>query len=342
MQNTEENPIISVVIPEYSGKGKIERCLKCLDAQSFDAFEVLIVDDYSPDDSVTVIKEFINSLNRFEKFRLIESKENGRAGKARNIGIKEAKGSYICFIDQDDYPATNMLECLYSNSQNGTIDCVSCDVEDKLGKLYRRPKIYENKSILEEKAKFIQTFGYVFGMIIKRDVIINNNLYFPEKLMYEDTLYNCGLFASVKSMVTISNPLYIRNVDNDSQTAFLNQKKISDRINSTKWYLESFKNNENTYDYVEIINTVAAYYIVASCLWWMMCDKSIYTEELYLSCITWADENDINWKMLQNDAALRNFGIIKVILVRMVYKNRLLFNLLSIVLRNYRRIRGKK
>lgn len=134
-------PLISVVIPLYNGGDRITKALKELDCQSFqEAYEVIVVDDHSTDDSLTVVENAVKGLNHPEYFRVIYCETNGRAGRARNIGVREAKGEYILFVDQDDYPDRELLQVLYSlknwsrtndgiSSETGSFRVVYCDIE---------------------------------------------------------------------------------------------------------------------------------------------------------------------------------------------------------------------
>ena len=316
MKSSADNIFVSVIIPEYNGRNKIDTCLKKLDTQTFTHYEVIIVDDYSSDDSVLLINEKIKRLTHPERFRLICLSENGRAGGARNRGICEAHGSYILFMDQDDHAEPTLLAELYSKSDDAKVDCILCDIVDKNNKVYQRPSIsigtvYDKKL----KKEFINC-GYVLGMLIKKQIILDNNLFFPEKRMYEDSLFNCGLFACVQSVSKVDRALYIREVDAQSQTAFLNQKKLEDRIQATRWYLKSFKENPKIKDLAEEINIIAAYYIYASCTWWMLCDKTLYSSQMMNTCLHWAKSHPFDWNKLKMDAVQRGFGKRKISILK--------------------------
>lgn len=107
-------------------------CLERLAEQTFaGAYEIIIVDDMSTDESVQLVEDKINNFERKSIFKLIKCDNNGRAGRARNIGVSKASGKYILFIDQDDYPDFSMLGKMYHLTQNGTTDCVSCGILEK-------------------------------------------------------------------------------------------------------------------------------------------------------------------------------------------------------------------
>ena len=162
---------ISVVIPLYNGSDHIKKCIEQLDNQDCRfPFEVFIVDDASTDNSAEIVELQIKELKQSENFHLIRSPKNGRAGSARNIGIKAATGEYILFIDQDDYPDTTMLRLLWENSKDGSVDLVSCAVMDRYGGPYFRPEISGDRPVSEDVRKqLLQSYGYVFSSLTIRE-----------------------------------------------------------------------------------------------------------------------------------------------------------------------------
>lgn len=326
---------ISVVIPMYNGKNKILHCLKQLNNQSFNQnFEVLVIDDASSDGSADIVRKFIEDFKRKDFFKVIECKKNGRAGKARNIGIKTAKGQYILFVDQDDYPDIKLLEELYNLTDDGIIDCVSCNVLDKNNQLYERPHI-DKADILNnsDKKNLIRNHGYVFAMLIRREIIINRNLYFPENLMFEDVLYNIGIFSCIQTFRHTNRVLYFRETDDNSQTLNLDLKKLEDRIASAKWYISNFAENKNVNKFWNEVMDSACYYIYISCVYWMLFNKNLYSYGLFLNCRKWVIENKIKWKrvfQLEN-----RFSYIKLLMLKFIYNFPVLFPVFHFICRIY-------
>ena len=204
---------ISVVIPMYNGSKTIRTCLEQLDKQTFKGkYEVLVVDDKSTDESVTVVKNMIKTFLHAQEFKVIESLENGRAGAARNLGVKNAKGEYILFVDQDDYPDSRMLETLYELTQEGKIECTACDIHDKDGSQYSRVYMGTKDALEDEDRRaLMRKHGYSFAILIKKDVIEKNHIFFPEKVMYEDVLFGCGLYACIQSFANTDEKLMINS-----------------------------------------------------------------------------------------------------------------------------------
>ncbi|MGI6104567.1 MAG: glycosyltransferase family 2 protein [Raoultibacter sp.] len=103
-------PAISVIVPAYNTQDYLGRCLDSILAQSFEDYEVIFVNDGSSDGSLQVFESY---LPRFKRARLV-SQDNQGVSRARNAGIAVAKGSYISFIDSDDWIAPSMLQTLYA------------------------------------------------------------------------------------------------------------------------------------------------------------------------------------------------------------------------------------
>lgn len=301
---------ISVIIPMYNGGNKILKCLKALSNQTFTGnYEVLIVDDASKDDSVNIVKNCITNLSRSDCFKLIECDTNGRAGSARNIGLKKACGEYITFIDQDDYPDKDYLKKLYELTANGSIDCVYCNVMETSGKAYVRP-IFE-KIVIDDffRKSAVTKFGYVFAMLLRRDFLMQIKLFFPENLLFEDVLYNAILFSRIEKIQYIPECLYYRVGDIDSQTANLSSKKLLDRIKATKWYLTEYEEIiRHTHCSTEI-NNLALYYISLSCAYFLTIVDNQFIEEVCDEIISFIRDNKISKKIALNVAHDKNMPV---------------------------------
>ena len=105
--------LISIIVPVYNIKEYLERCVDSILAQTYENIEVLLVDDGSTDGTSLLVDTLGKKDNRIRVFH----KENGGSSSARNLGIREAKGDYLGFIDSDDYIEPYMFEQLYEALQ---------------------------------------------------------------------------------------------------------------------------------------------------------------------------------------------------------------------------------
>lgn len=117
-----KKPKISIIVPVYNVEKYLERCLDSILSQSFNAFELILVNDGSTDNSYKICEKY--SYND-KRIKLI-NKENGGLSSARNAGIEASQGEYIGFIDSDDYIDKFMYEILYNYAEKNKSDIVIC------------------------------------------------------------------------------------------------------------------------------------------------------------------------------------------------------------------------
>lgn len=108
----ENNPKISVIVPVYKAEAYLHRCIDSLLVQTFQDFEILLVDDGSPDRSGEICDEYARKDKRVRVFH----KENGGVSSARNLGIEIAHAEWICFVDSDDWVETDYLSTFFQHN----------------------------------------------------------------------------------------------------------------------------------------------------------------------------------------------------------------------------------
>lgn len=118
-----QNPMISIIVPVYKVEKYLSKCVESILAQTFADFELILVDDGSPDSCGSICDEYALKDSRIK----VIHKKNGGLSDARNAGIVVAKGEYLAFIDSDDYIAPDMYETLYNLAQTHCADMVVCD-----------------------------------------------------------------------------------------------------------------------------------------------------------------------------------------------------------------------
>ena len=114
-------PEISVIIPVYNTSAYLQECVDSVLAQTYQDFEIILVDDCSTDNSLALARLLYGHNN---KVQIIHREKNGTAGAARNEGLKRAKGKYIAFIDSDDLFLPQALEYLYRRAEEYHADVV--------------------------------------------------------------------------------------------------------------------------------------------------------------------------------------------------------------------------
>lgn len=186
---------ISVIIPVYNAGNYIGRTISNLKQQTFDDFEVLLVDNASTDDSRAVMEQAAGDDARFH---LLSEQEQGPAA-ARNRGLKEASGSWILFLDADDAFTTDMLERLWEpvagdDAEKNLVMVVSGYQTYREGKLlYESPPVTQTFIPEDMMARLFQVDhyqGFIWNKLLRRDIIEQGRLRFRENIFYnEDRLF---------------------------------------------------------------------------------------------------------------------------------------------------------
>ena len=116
------SPKISIIVPVYKVEKYIHKCIDSILNQTFKDFELILVDDGSPDNCGKICDEYAKKDSRV----IVIHKENGGLSSARNSGLDIARGDYIGFVDSDDYIENDMYELLYNLCEENNCDISSC------------------------------------------------------------------------------------------------------------------------------------------------------------------------------------------------------------------------
>lgn len=180
-------PKISVIVPVYKAENYLHRCVDSLLAQTFEDFEILLVDDGSPDASGAICDEYAQKDHRIRVFH----KENGGVSSARQCGIDHAQGEYTIHADPDDWVDVSMLEELYAKAKVEDADMVICDFyeEYKDKQIYRKqqPTALDSDTVLKEL--FQQLHGSCWNKLVKRACYKEYGIEFDQELSFCEDLY---------------------------------------------------------------------------------------------------------------------------------------------------------
>ena len=196
--------MISVIVPIYKAEKYLHRCIDSILTQSYTDFELLLIDDGSPDNSGAICEEYALRDSRVRVFH----KENGGVSSARNLGLDKAQGEWISFVDSDDWIDNNHLECLIIGgiTDNDFIfGGIKLCASSKSIKFVE--KKYEYKSLID----FINcNKGYRLnspcGHLYKRTILKNNGIRFDVGIRFgEDAIFNLRYLCFCNSVRTISS-----------------------------------------------------------------------------------------------------------------------------------------
>ena len=186
------SPKISVIVPIFRAEDTLLRCLDSLKAQTFEDFEVLMIDDGSPDRCGEIMDEYAEKDNRFKAFH----KENGGVSSARQFGIDHAIGDYTIHADPDDWVEPTMLEDLYNKAKKEDSDMVICDfyIETYKGQEYVKQQPSALDHLTVQKELFQQLHGSCCNKLVKRACYSEYGVKFPQDITFcEDQYVICAM-----------------------------------------------------------------------------------------------------------------------------------------------------
>ena len=269
---------LSIIVPVYNmaADGKLNFCLDSLINQTITDYEIIAVDDCSTDNSLDIIKEYESKYP--DKFRAIHSPVNKRQGGAKNIGIREAKGEWIGFIDSDDWITPDFYERLLNRAAETGADCVGCDYSRvdhhtfEVGIVEHNNKPEQSGVLDYEKRKsLILDVGSLVIKIYKRQFILENELFFPEHIFYEDNAVGKSYVILNKHFEYIDEPLYYYYQHGDSTVHTFSESRCEDRMAAARimieqakkfdYYDEFLPELEYTFTVLHYINTLFTYMV---------------------------------------------------------------------------------
>ena len=230
------NELISIIVPIYNTEKYLHQCLDSILNQTYANFEVLLVNDGSTDSSGIICQEYVERDSRFRYFE----KDNGGVASARNLGLEHSEGTYITFIDSDDWVEQNYLDVLYTalkeNDTDVAISTYKRFAQD--GVFYLRSYSREDDEFLNlgtrSRDSFLEilprlgeldhSFYSISSKLIKRKII--GNLLFDEQVSYaEDLNFFFHLYLGVESVVYVRDYTYIYRTHDASTSQNVNELK---------------------------------------------------------------------------------------------------------------------
>ncbi|HBE9181900.1 TPA: glycosyltransferase family 2 protein [Serratia fonticola] len=214
-------PEVSVILPIYNGSEYIEKCINSLICQTFSDFEIIVIDDGSTDESACICEKLQSTDSRIKLFK----QNNKGVSAARNVGLTEAAGKYICFIDVDDEARKFYLEDLIND--RGRFSGSGIVIQDFTGYVGERklmPYIGAGQSALKHIVESkVLLYSEPYAKLFDNDIIKRHNIKFPLDVhMGEDGIFVCQYLYFVENVsISIKNN-YLRNITPDSLSGRLN------------------------------------------------------------------------------------------------------------------------
>lgn len=245
------NPVVSIIIPVYNAEKTIDKCLESILNQTYQHYEVILVNDGSKDNSLKVLRRYEQA---YHQIRVI-SKDNTGASDSRNQGIRASYGTYLLFIDSDDYVDSDYLETFVSSIEGTDLEMVIGGIRqvDNQGK-----NLGEIALGTSEWAKYIITSPCT--RIIRKSFLVEKDLFFINYTM-EDIHFNAVFFSKTSQIKTIPYVGYNNFVNPVSTTRTLH-KGIRPDVDIL-YILEAIRKEVSVDDYIKFFyQKVAQYYLL--------------------------------------------------------------------------------
>lgn len=202
---------ISVIVPIFKVEKFIERCAESLFNQTFDDFEVIFVDDASPDSSIKVLESVIAKYPAFHnRVKIMRHEKNKGLPAARNSGLKVATGDYIYHLDSDDYIEQDMLEEMVNAAQYCDADIVYCDFflsTEYHERFISQPNVETTYDALRYTLGGKLKYN-VWNKLVRRQLYTINDISFPLGYSMGEDMTMIKLIACAKTIVHVHKPLY--------------------------------------------------------------------------------------------------------------------------------------
>lgn len=221
--------LVSIIIPVYKVEPYILRCVESVLNQTYRHLEVILVDDCSPDQSMELVINHIQNLEKTKgvAFKLCKHDVNQGLSAARNTGLKVATGDYVFFLDSDDEIVPTCIELLVKGTENGRYDVVNGDFE--IVGSNPMPGFVHNYTCFTSKHDIIKAFTnreiYVtaWNKLVRREVLMGWG--FKEGIIHEDELWSFTLVNRVSSYKNIQEKTYIYYRNSNTITTHIDYNK---------------------------------------------------------------------------------------------------------------------
>ena len=252
---------ISVIVPVYNVEAYIDGCINSILSQTFQEFELILVDDGSPDKCGTICDEYAKKDNRIA----VIHQENGGLSKARNTGIewvfKNSDSEWITFIDSDDRVHCKMLEFMYNSIAESSTDIVVGD--------YQKVFSFDNLVESEQYRKRIYNASDFFAENTQKATVAVCKLYrkilfkdcrFPNGKLHEDVFTTYKLFAKANKIVYVDCVLYFYFQNESSIVHSRYSLKRLDEVEAGEEQVEFFKEKNDEKNLIQAYRRLMYYY----------------------------------------------------------------------------------
>lgn len=262
--------LVSIIVAVYNAHKYLDECVNTLLRQTYEQIEIILVDDGSKDNSLSICRKYENDYENV----FVYAKENEGSASARNLGLSHASGEYVIFVDADDEVSEDYIEKLYSGVQGH--DVVICGFDRFNENGIQVTKILKTDGVISREAAYEHTFasniitGAAWNKLFRTEILNKYNIKFSREIFKsEDTLFVAEYYAHCESFAYIGENLYHYRMNPESKTQEIYMHKVFNPKKNTMIdvgeRVVSLNENSN-----QQIRAICYYRQVRCCLWVMM------------------------------------------------------------------------
>ena len=204
---------VSVIVPVYNVEPFIRQCAESLFSQTWEDIQYIFVDDGSPDRSVEILNEVLESYPGRKSQVTVIGQSNAGLPQARVAGLRKATGDYIIHVDSDDWVETDYIETLASKALETGADVVYCDFFKEYGRKPAKVYFEGDPASLDGKAAVTAMHNsviraYMWNKLERRSLYHLDNLFVPVRAYHEDIVFQSQTLYNARTCVHVRKPLY--------------------------------------------------------------------------------------------------------------------------------------
>ncbi len=249
-----DNVLVSINIPIFKCEKFIFRCLESVRNQTYKNIEIILVNDCTPDNSMIIVQEFISN-NPSLNIKTFNHEENSGLSVVRNSGIKNSTGAYLFFLDSDDEITNDCIELLVEKAKKTQAQMVVgqnrwINTFDNTTKDFGFPTKAQN-DFYEDKMTIFSVYsngGFPsssWNKLIKRDFVVNNDIYFVPGLFAQDELWFFHLLLKIDSLAIIKDITYLYYLHGESVIFNRKKKNFENFMTILEHFSKSYEQENN-------------------------------------------------------------------------------------------------
>lgn len=331
---------LSIIVPCYKVEKYLPRCLESLLNQTLDGIEIICINDGSPDQCLTIMKNYQTKYG--EDRIVIIDKQNEGVWKGRKDGISIARGEFIGFVDSDDYVSANYAERLYTKAKQMKADIAVCGfdrVDMETGKLYSREMCKSEAKIIEidkDPGALLEMNGAPWNKIYRAKLLKNMSDLKQPPMILDDMMFLLLVYMKANRIAFINESLVYYQVRIDSIINTINAEQIDSTYTAILEVKDIYLHNNVKSDLLMMLDAMVFLHFGVSLMFRLSYDKECDFKVVVRNNIKFMDENFPTWKkspyITLKYVLKHNFINCKIWIVKLFYK----MHMFSLFIKLYR------